>query len=229
MLVGLLLMAIWLGAAGDMFFKIISCGLADITHALHTPMHAVGDRMQRLEQEAEVAEVAKSAEAAEAPQLPQRPAAVSKPSAEKEATGRDQTRRKETGGGDGDGDGDEGDDASRKQLPAPAPVAKMKLMKTAKAVASSARRLVTSPILASWAVLFLVMCAGALVLREYEWETARASAVEWHAAYGEMIAEFEAHENMTGVTGSSMKKVHLLICIYMHYYLYLFTSIGIHQ
>jgi hypothetical protein len=66
--------------------------------------------------------------------------------------------------------------------------------------------LATSPIFVSWAVLFVVMCAGAAVLRECEWETARGSAVEWHAAYGEMIAEFEAHESATGIAGSSMRR-----------------------
>ena len=54
MLVGLLLMAIWLGAAGDMFFKIISCGLATHSNSLATPMHSMASRMNAGMEEDEI-------------------------------------------------------------------------------------------------------------------------------------------------------------------------------
>jgi len=147
MLFGLLFMAIWLGAAGDAFFKFVSCGIGDITHALHTPMHAVGDRMKTTEEAAQ------------------------------------QTEKKMV------------------------PKSLYKMVSTAEeAFASKLKRIIVSPMLVSWVTLFLLMCCGAGVLCEFEWETAKAGALEWNQAYDEMIAEFEAHENMTGIAGSSLKE-----------------------
>jgi len=160
MLFGLLFMAVWLGAAGDVFFKIVSCGIGDITHALHTPMHAVGDRMKKVE----------AAQQAEKKMVRWRskPRFVSK----------------------------------SKSLHKMASVA----LEVEEAFASKLKRVITSPLLVSWVTLFLVMCCGAAMLSELEWETAKAGALEWNQAYDEMIAEFEAHENMTGIAGSSMKE-----------------------
>jgi hypothetical protein len=44
--VSLVLMALWLGQAGNLFFKMVSCGWGKIpAHALHTPMHAIRNRL----------------------------------------------------------------------------------------------------------------------------------------------------------------------------------------
>jgi len=145
MLVGLLLMATWLGAAGDVFFQVVSCGASGIKHALHTPMHAVGDRMNKLDQAEEAASKVEPIT------------------------------------------------SDHKTAPT-----KSALTLRAKCCQSS--------LLWSCVVLILVMGVGALCLRELEWETAKTSAVEWHTAYNAMVAEFEAHENITQVSGSSMKE-----------------------
>ena len=66
---------------------------------------------------------------------------------------------------------------------------------------------VTYSALISALSLLLTMIVGAAALSKLEFEGARAGAQEWHRNYAEMVAEFEAHENVTGDgLGNAMKE-----------------------